>query len=107
MRELLRSRETITQGREVTKFPLVLARLTVLKVDFPDAYAEIVLDSDLLEALDQLAKGSNGLRAARCCSGSSSRNQMMRACRVLRKSPVMYRTDRRKGNTPPVPQSHP
>ena len=42
---------------EVTNFPLVLARLTVLKVDFPDAYAEIVLDTDLLEALDLLARG--------------------------------------------------
>jgi hypothetical protein len=56
MRENGDGRRALRAG-EVTKFPLVLARLTVLKVDFPDAYAEIVLETDLLEALDQLAKG--------------------------------------------------
>ena len=56
MRESGDGRRALRAG-EVTKFPLVLARLTVLKVDFPDAIAEIVLDSDLLEALDQLARG--------------------------------------------------
>lgn len=56
MREDGGGRRALRPG-EVTRFPLVLARLTVLKVDFPDAYGEIVLDSDLLEALDQLARG--------------------------------------------------
>jgi hypothetical protein len=55
MRESGTSRRALKAG-EVTKFPLVLARLTVLKVDFPDAYAEIVNDADLLDALDSLVR---------------------------------------------------
>lgn len=55
LRESGVGRRSLRAG-EVTGHPRVLARVTVLKVDFPATYAAVLSDTDILIGLDKLAR---------------------------------------------------
>jgi len=57
-REEREGRRSIARG-EVTRHPLVLARLAVLKVDFAAVYEAIVANTDLLTAIERDVEGGD------------------------------------------------
>jgi DNA-binding CsgD family transcriptional regulator len=72
-------------AKEVTEHPTVLARLTVLRVDFPYIYERIAQDLTLLDALDGFAKGTLG--------DASRRAQLAGLFRALAPQPTLSNAD--------------